>query len=154
MKEDEAIEIIKEHTNSSIEDIFQFTMKNVKYKRDVENHWQDPIETLMKGTGDCEDYAILNYCLLRLSGFLSVRLAALPGHMVCVVKYKNKWYRLDNLLTDVQEIDLEKQNFIYTLNESGLYTDHLQSNIVKQWDKVLTRMADIDSMFMPDMEGG
>jgi predicted transglutaminase-like cysteine proteinase len=34
-------------------------------KHDIPDHWATPFETLESGTGDCEDYAIAKYALLR-----------------------------------------------------------------------------------------
>jgi len=36
--------------------------------RDVTDHWQTPLETLERGKGDCEDYAILKLAVLAYKG--------------------------------------------------------------------------------------
>ena len=34
-------------------------------KHRIPDHWATPFETIGSGTGDCEDYAITKYALLR-----------------------------------------------------------------------------------------
>lgn len=70
----------------------------------VVDRWSAPLETLASGEGDCEDYAILKYALLRLSGLaaedlrvLIVRgVSALEDHAVLSVRFDDRWLVLDN----------------------------------------------------------
>ncbi|KGK41291.1 transglutaminase [Nitrincola sp. A-D6] len=57
----------------------QFVHQYVRYRTDqrlygVEDYWASPLETLGKGLGDCEDYAILQYVSLRQAGISDDRL--------------------------------------------------------------------------------
>jgi len=56
---------------------------NIKYKYDSEvygkEHWQLPKETIQRGTGDCEDYAILLCSLLRADGWTSSSVYVIVG---------------------------------------------------------------------------
>jgi predicted transglutaminase-like cysteine proteinase len=47
----------------------------IKYKNDVDDEWTGPGETLARGYGDCEDYAILKLTALRNIGIDSQYLA-------------------------------------------------------------------------------
>lgn len=51
----------------------------IKYTSDRDNqgvrdYWQDPIESLKSGKGDCEDYAVAKYASLRMLGFAADKL--------------------------------------------------------------------------------
>lgn len=82
--------------------------------------WQTPRDTLMKiHAGDCEDYAIAKYALLRAAGFAEGDLrivigaiksiAALPDgrlpHAWCAAYFKGAWYALDNKFEEPIKID-------------------------------------------------
>lgn len=70
----------------------------------VRDHWSAPLETLRDGVGDCEDYAILKYMVLREAGFAEgdlqfviVRDPVLRAdHAVVAVRHDNRWIVLDN----------------------------------------------------------
>lgn len=70
----------------------------------VADRWSAPLETLASGQGDCEDYAILKYALLRLLGYaagdlriLIVRNVSAPeDHAVLSVRLEGRWLVLDN----------------------------------------------------------
>ena len=70
----------------------------------VADHWSAPLETLASGQGDCEDYAILKYAILRSTGYaaedlrmLIVRGASAPeDHAVLTVRVEGRWLVLDN----------------------------------------------------------
>lgn len=49
----------------------QFFNQNVTAQNDGKwsDYWQSPIETLIRGLGDCEDFAMAKYVSLRLLGF-------------------------------------------------------------------------------------
>lgn len=63
--------------------------KSYRYDSDkhkVPEYWQSPAETIKDGTGDCDDWGILLYALLREAGIPAYRLKA----VVTMVRYKGK----------------------------------------------------------------
>jgi predicted transglutaminase-like cysteine proteinase len=68
------------------------------------DRWTSPLETLGSTRGDCEDYAIAKYALLRAAGFadadLRLVIVRLPlmrvDHAVLAVRYEGRWLILDN----------------------------------------------------------
>lgn len=130
------------------------------------DHWQSPQETLTRGAGDCEDCAILSYAALRMAGAdvddVALRYCQTPQgpHMICQARAdaNSPWYALDLLQSDPVPVEeLERRHGYrlgYTLNESGLTLDgELRSNIVAQWDRVLTQLAELDDRFTIDLAG-
>lgn len=57
--------------------------KHIKYCADSkgEDNWQTPEETLKRGCGDCEDFAILWYYMARAMGFSDDQLNILMGYL-------------------------------------------------------------------------
>ena len=50
-----------------------FFARNLRYQTDIQlwkqnDYWATPLETLGRGFGDCEDYAIAKYISLRALG--------------------------------------------------------------------------------------
>lgn len=91
-------------------------------------YWASPAETLSKRAGDCEDYAILKYALLRELGIKDedMRIVVLRDkavrqyHAVLTVRHKNKWLVLDNRFSRVRfERDLPHYQALYSVNASG-----------------------------------
>jgi predicted transglutaminase-like cysteine proteinase len=78
----------------------------------VPDYWQSPLETVNRGTGDCEDYAILKYYLALHAGISHDDLALVIGrvastgelHAVLVARAEGGWRLLDNRTNTV--IDL------------------------------------------------
>ena len=78
----------------------------------VPDYWQTPLETVTRGTGDCEDYAILKYYLALHAGITHQELALVIGrivstgelHAVMVAQSERGWRLLDNRVNNV--IDL------------------------------------------------
>lgn len=70
----------------------------------IADRWASPSETLQAGGGDCEDYAILKFLILREAGFADSELKLLivrqPGsrtdHAVLAAKIEGEWLLLDN----------------------------------------------------------
>jgi predicted transglutaminase-like cysteine proteinase len=91
----------------------------IVYTSDLAQHgvadlWSAPLETLASGRGDCEDYAIAKYVLLRESGVAAQDLRLLlvrdrsisQDHAVLAVREADRWLILDNrwaALTDSSE---------------------------------------------------
>ena len=99
----------------------------IKYKSDGKiDLWQSPTETSLKRTGDCEDFAILKYYLLKNKG-IEARIAYVMygqvPHMVAVA-ILDQAYILDNLQNTIQlsteRIDLD---FYFTFNEDETFNE-------------------------------
>lgn len=72
-----------------------------------QDHWQSPEETVQKGGGDCEDFALLGQKILQHQG-RPAHVLALPGHAVCVWIEKRTDGKYD----------------VYALDERGIQSFH------------------------------
>jgi len=96
------------------------------------DYWATPVEALVKGAGDCEDYAIAKYLTLRRLGVPSDRLRITyvkalelnQAHMVLT------WYAaptsdplvLDNLTTEIRPASQRRDLLpVYAFNAEGLW---------------------------------
>lgn len=106
----------------------------------AEDHWASPVETLSKGSGDCEDYAIAKYFTLVASGMpaASLRLvyvrAMLPAsqgvparsqaHMV-LAHYEDRSEDpliLDNLIPEIRRASTRSDlTPVFSFNSEGLW---------------------------------
>jgi len=91
------------------EEALEFATDEIRYKSDFENYgvmeaWANPEKTLEKGSGDCEDKAILLASLLKFhtkeyakNDMVFVRIAPYYGglHAQVVWKHLQGWYLLD-----------------------------------------------------------
>jgi predicted transglutaminase-like cysteine proteinase len=81
----------------------------VRYTMDLTQHgvadrWTAPLVTLAAGRGDCEDYAIAKYAILRAAGVAATDLRLLlvrdravrQDHAVLAVRESGRWLVLDN----------------------------------------------------------
>jgi len=75
--------LINENQNcknsNKVKIVNSFFNEKIKSKKDNQNsqngdYWQSPIETLVRGCGDCEDFAMAKYVSLRLLGIPSEQL--------------------------------------------------------------------------------
>ena len=120
----------------------QFYNRRIVFRDDVEvwgqqDHWASPMETLNKGAGDCEDYAIAKYFTLLAAGIPAPKLRLVylraqiggPGgvfqaHMVLAYHATptTEPLILDNLIGDVRPAsrrpDLEP---VFSFNSDGLW---------------------------------
>jgi len=92
------IELVNRAVNSAIRYISDYAQHGVV------DRWTAPLATLAAGRGDCEDYAIAKYAILRASGvpeadlrLLLVRDRAVrQDHAVLAVRDGDRWLVLDN----------------------------------------------------------
>lgn len=93
-----------------------------------EEYWANPVETLNRRAGDCEDYAILKYALLRDLGVSDADMrivvlrdtAARQYHAVLSVRQDGKWMILDNRFSRIRfERDLPHYKAMYSVNAAG-----------------------------------
>ncbi|CCD94523.1 conserved exported hypothetical protein [Bradyrhizobium sp. ORS 375] len=106
----------------------------VRYVSDDQQHgqadvWSAPLQTLRSGLGDCEDYAIAKYALLRAAGtaeadlrLVLVRdLAVRQDHAVLALRIAGQWLVLDNRRAGLLEgRDLQSLMPLFALDQRGV----------------------------------
>ncbi|MEL4181328.1 transglutaminase-like cysteine peptidase [Roseateles sp. PN1] len=122
-----------------VSEVNGFVNKHIEFRDDIEvwgkiDYWASPLESLAKGQGDCEDYAIAKYFALLSAGMPVAKLrmvyvrASLGGrsiaHMVLAyyAQPSAEPLILDNLIADVrpasQRPDLQP---VFSFNGEGLW---------------------------------
>ena len=106
----------------------------IRYVSDMAQHaepdrWTAPLATLAAGRGDCEDYAIAKYIVLREAGMALADMklvlvrdrAARDDHAVLAVRHDNRWLVLDNRRAFLNE-DMELKHFVplFALDHDGV----------------------------------
>ena len=128
-----------------IEQVNSFINRRVSFSTDPQvwnqpDYWASPLETLHRGQGDCEDYAIAKYFTLRASGMAASRLrlvyvrAVLPPtpgqptgpqpHMVLAYYADNdaEPLILDNLVPDIRPASRRPDlTPVFSFNGEGLW---------------------------------
>lgn len=93
--------------------------------------WASPLQTLGSGAGDCEDYAIVKYVVLRELGILpdDLRLVIVQddqratGHAVVAVRYEQRWLILDNRTMAILDAeDVRHYRPLFALDQQGART--------------------------------
>ncbi len=106
----------------------------VRYVSDDQQHgladvWSSPLATLASGAGDCEDYAIAKYMLLRQLGVAEADLMLLlvrdnavrQDHAVLGVRVDGRWLVLDNRQARVLDPDqLAHFTPLFALDHDGV----------------------------------
>ncbi|WP_439858920.1 cysteine protease LapG [Pseudomonas sp. MBLB4136] len=116
------------------------------------DYWATPIEALVQGAGDCEDYSIAKYFTLRRLGIPSEKLRITyvkalrlnQAHMV-LTYYSNPAAEplvLDNLINEIRPASQRRDLLpVYAFNAEGLYLPGSQSK--KSDAKRLSRWQDL-----------
>ena len=122
--------------------INQFFNRRVLFRDDMViwgqlDYWASPLETLAKGMGDCEDYAIAKYFSLIAAGVPAVKLRLIyvratiggaggPQQAHMVLAYYGQPTAeplvLDNLITDIRPAS-RRQDLtpVFSFNADGLW---------------------------------
>jgi predicted transglutaminase-like cysteine proteinase len=92
-----------------LETVNRLVNRTIVYASDLAQHgvldvWSAPLASLRSGRGDCEDYAIAKYALLREAGVAEQDLRILlvrdrsvrEDHAVLAVRDRGSWFILDN----------------------------------------------------------
>jgi len=118
------------------------------------DYWATPIESLVKGAGDCEDYALAKYFSLRNLGVPSEKLRITyvkaltrnQAHMV-LTYYATPSADplvLDNLISDIRPASNRKDLLpVYAFNAEGLYMPWADGGKRKGDAKRLSRWQDV-----------
>jgi predicted transglutaminase-like cysteine proteinase len=101
----------------------------IRYVSDADRHggkdaWSSPVATFASGEGDCEDYAIAKYVVLREAGIAAADLRLVvvrdlkqrDDHAVLAVRLESRWIVLDNRrLLLLEDADLPDYAALATL---------------------------------------
>ncbi len=140
-----------------LNEVNRFFNRTVRFTDDIRlwqqnDYWATPVETLVKGAGDCEDYSIAKYFTLRRLGIPSEKLRITyvkalnynQAHMV-LTYYSSPVSEplvLDNLINDIRPASQRRDLLpVYAFNAEGLYL--AGSNMRKSDSKKLSRWQDI-----------
>jgi predicted transglutaminase-like cysteine proteinase len=119
---------------AKLEEVNRQINATIRYVSDLAQHgepdrWTAPLAALAAGRGDCEDYAIAKYVILREAGypladlrFLLVRdRVARDDHAVLAARLEGQWLILDNRFAAIPE-DREMRNFtpLFALDHEGV----------------------------------
>jgi predicted transglutaminase-like cysteine proteinase len=135
----EIAEIATRDDETRLRVVNTFFNRSVIYREDQEvwgvvDYWATPIETLSKGAGDCEDYAIGKYFSLIAAGIPSVKMrlvyvraqmgASIQAHMVLAyyAQPDAEPLILDNLITDIRPASRRPDlSPVFSFNAEGLW---------------------------------
>jgi len=92
----------------------EWVNNTITYEYDAYDNWQNPSDTILKSTGDCEDYALLKRALLIERGFNDNELMMVVGfdmiirqeHAILLVLYDKEWWVLDNRTNALTQDDI------------------------------------------------
>ncbi len=76
-----------------------FLQGNLRYRKDYIDIWDIPEVAYSKGYGDCDEFAVMAYDILKRLGIPTKILTVFTiggGHMVCVYRYKGKLNHMGN----------------------------------------------------------
>lgn len=107
--------------NGDINDMF-YKRENNPYI--MGGYWQTPRETEDIKTGDCEDYAVMKWHILKAYGVPEKNMTFMIGrhkrlnmqHAILRVTFNNKYYYLDNTTWYMKEPQLDQSQAISYIN--------------------------------------
>lgn len=144
--------------NRSVNQAIRYTSDLAQYG--TPDLWSTPLVTLGSGRGDCEDYAILKYALLRDAGTAPADMKIVllrdnlrrEDHAVLAVRSDGEWMVLDNhLRIPVAARELTHYAARYALNESGVglfaspYAEHRTRDISQEVPSMEAALASRDT---------
>jgi len=133
---------------------------NIKQRKESKDWWQDPENTLLRGYGDCDDFASLWYAGLRYLGVppdaVGVYWLTKP-HVICGVELPGESaFALDNLERGLKPLD--EYTWWLRLDEGMLRTPDpgvITSDFVPRWESWLLRASEMDGLgFLTPEIGG
>lgn len=135
----EIAEVASQDEESRLKAINTFFNRQILYRDDREtwgvvDYWASPLETLAKGQGDCEDFAIGKYFSLIAAGVPSVKMrmvyvraqmgSSIQAHMVLAYypEPNAEPLILDNLITEIRPASRRPDLVpVFSFNAEGLW---------------------------------
>ena len=150
---------LKQPEREQLNAVNQFFNQQLNFQDDMRiwrqtDYWATPEESLIKGAGDCEDYALAKYFSLRYLGVPSEKLrityvkalAQNQAHMVSTV-YSSPTAEplvLDNLIGEIRPASQRKDLLpVYAFNAEGLYLPGANGGKRSGDTKKLSRWQDV-----------
>lgn len=148
--------------SAKLKAVNRFFNEQIAYQTDLQawgkkDYWATPGETLAKGAGDCEDFAIAKYYALKELGLDESKLKIVyvrsnqfkDPHMVLAVTAKpgGDPLILDNIAKNISTLSNRTDlTPVYAFNDSGLYMpndDTLMAGPerLSKWQTVMTKVA-------------
>lgn len=159
----EIAEVSNQDDENRLRAINTFFNRQILYRDDREtwgvvDYWASPLETLSKGQGDCEDYAIGKYFSLIAAGIPSVKMrmvyvraqvgGSIQAHMVLAYypEPNAEPLILDNLVTEIRPASRRADLVpVFSFNAEGLWQGVSGSNAgdpsarLSRWRDVFTK---------------
>ena len=147
VEEDKRIfDLIDLYNIRSFEDYAHWLQTHLKYAADQGgDHWAQPLETLKKRQGDCEDFRLLNIAVARVLGYKARFLALLgddkTGHAISVIEHENQFLWFDNEKLNTWTASSFAE-FARQIIEKYQYSRLLELNLdTQEWSLVLKAEA-------------
>lgn len=150
---------LNSNENEQLQAVNRFFNRQLRFVDDSQNwhqtdYWATPIEALVKGAGDCEDYAISKYFTLRRLGVPSEKLRITyvkalkynQAHMVLTYYSSPSAIPLvlDNLIGEIRPASQRKDLLpVYAFNAEGLYLPGAANGKRASDTKKLSRWQDL-----------
>ncbi len=151
-------------TTHKLKQVNQFFNRNLRYGEDSEiwkanDYWATPLESMLLGRADCEDYAIAKYMTLKLLGVPTEQLRLIyvrakigganspisQAHMVLgyYTTPTSNPLILDNLVEDVMQADQRPDlTPVFSFNDAGLWTGNASTPAASATER-LSRWRDL-----------
>jgi predicted transglutaminase-like cysteine proteinase len=133
------------HINRAVNLAIQYTTDTRKHG--VPDHWATPFETLESGKGDCEDYAITKYALLRAMNWPADDLRIVlvynrqkrEDHAVEATHLGHDWLILDNATLAIsKDTNLPNYRPLFVVDETAVrmlwHAAGTDASKIKNWN--------------------
>jgi len=146
--------------NTKLNEVNVFFNDNIEYSTDSilwnsKDYWATPVETLLKGAGDCDDFSIAKYYSLTRVGVDARRLFMLYSkHIPTNQPHMLLMYDdviMDNINKNILKLsDRSDLLPIYSFNEFGMLLEKDNKKIpipkveLRLWNEVLLKLKDVD----------
>ena len=113
-----------------LEHLIRKTISICRYKKDKKDYWQNPQETVILGTGDCEDICIFWYYILYSNEIRSVMVTTkhkyYGHHAILLVYFQGKWQVMDpmSIMPYDPKYVVDRLRPILSFEEAGLRRFH------------------------------
>jgi predicted transglutaminase-like cysteine proteinase len=91
--------------------------------------WSSPLATFASGAGDCEDYAIAKFVVLRMAGVApeDIRIVVLrdllhgEDHAAVLARLDSRWLMLDNRrMAMIEDVDVRNHRPLFVIDDGGV----------------------------------